>query len=217
MQVIPNQLVELHVETINGPQVFRTRVEDAHDDLVIVGAPLHRGSVVPIRVGTTAVIEFKLRGSVQEGRFRNTALVEKRFQANLPLLQLRLLGTWEKTQERMFVRVPVHLDALVIPKQDQDEEIPAAVSGVILNLSGGGFLLRTDHHFELDDEVNASFRLGTEQIVANAYVARIVPTEFGQDYGFAFFDIKEQLRQVIIQFVFKRQIELAEIAREERS
>lgn len=216
MHVIPNQLVELHVETINGPRVFRTRVEDVHDDLVIVGAPLDRGSVVPIRVGATVLIEFKLSGSVQEGRFRNTALVEKRFQATLPLLQLRLVGTWEKTQERMFVRVPVHLDALVLPKRDDGEDV-SAVSGVILNLSGGGFLLRSDYNFELDDEVSVSFRIGTEQIGAKAYVARIVPTELGQDYGFAFFDIKEQLRQVIIQFVFKRQIELAEIAREERS
>ena len=38
MQVLPNQLVELHVETNSGLEIYRTRVEDAFDDLLIVGA-----------------------------------------------------------------------------------------------------------------------------------------------------------------------------------
>lgn len=214
MQVVPNQLVELHLEGPGGPQVYRTRVEDVYDDIVVVGAPLEQGAVVPIRIGTELRIEFKLRGPGQEGRFSNRAIVEKRFRTTIPLLQMRLLGQWEKTQERMFVRVPVHLDAVVVPLTEGGEELPAE-PGLIRNLSGGGFLLRSTRAFELDEEMRISFRVGTEQIRAKAYVARFVPTDEGHDFGCGFLEIAENMRKAVIRFVFRRQIELAEITRED--
>lgn len=212
MQVVPNQLVELHLENSSGPQVFRTRVEDTYDNLLIVGAPLQQGHVVPIRVGSLLDVEFKRQDGLHEGRFSTQAIVEKRFTANIPLLQLRLLGTWEKTQERMFVRVPVHIDAIFVPLVDDEEEHPER--GVMLNISGGGFLLRASRPFQLHDEVNISFRIGTEQISTQAYMARFVPNDEGHDFGFSFLDLPENVRKIIIQFVYRRQIELAEIARD---
>lgn len=212
MQVMPNQLVELHLENSSETKVYRTRVEDAYDDLLIVGAPLEKGQLVPIRVGTKLHVEVKWEDSLQGSRFRNEVIVEKRFTANIPLLQLRLLGTWEKNQERMFVRVPVNFDAIFVPMVDGVEESPQ--TGVVLNLSGGGFLLRTSYPFEAGSEIRISFRLGTEQIEAQASLARLVVTETGHDFGFAFVNLPEQVRKTIIQFVFRRQIELAELAKE---
>lgn len=213
MQVMPNQLVELHLESAAGPQVYRTRVEDVYDDFLVVGAPMQRGQLVPIRVGTALRIEFKVQNALKEGRFRNQAILEKRFQTNIPLLQFRLLGTWEKTQERSFVRVPVFIDAVFVVQSTEGGEVQAH-TGLLLNLSGGGFQLRTSYPFELDDEVNISFYLEKRQIVAKAFVARFVPTDNGHDLGFSFVDLLEQTRQAIIKFVFKRQIDLAEMSRE---
>ncbi len=221
MQVTPNQLVELHLEGASGLQVYRTRVEDVFDDALVVGAPLQKGVLVPIRVGTRLHVEVKISTTVLEGRFRSEALVEKRFSPNnVPLLQLRLLEEWSKTQERAFVRVPVFLDAVFVPIPEQadgsNQDSPAH-TGVILNLSGGGFLLRTSYPFNLDDQVKVSFNIGSQQIVTEVELARLVPTEEGYDYGFRFIDISEQLRTIIIRFVYRRQIELAEMTRGERA
>lgn len=218
MQVTPNQLVELHLEGSGRPQVFRTRVEDVYDDVLVVGAPLQKGHLVPIRVGTRLHVEFKISTTIQEGRFRNEAVVEKRFSTTIPLLQLRLLGQWTKTQERMFVRVPVFLDAVFMPIQDgdglgQDSE---AHTGIILNLSGGGFLLRASYPFQPNDLAKVSFYIEEHQIVTEAEVARMIPTEEGNDFGFQFLELPEQMRTTIIRFVYKRQIELAEKSREKR-
>ena len=87
-------------------------------------------------------------------------------------------------------------------------------TALILNLSGGGFLVRSDHPCQIDDEVRISFRIGSKHIVSTVYLVRFVPGEMGQDYGFTFLDIPEAMRKAIIQFVFKRQIELAELTRE---
>lgn len=221
MQVSPNQLVELHLDSSGSPQMYKSRVEDVYDDLVVIAAPIHKGALVPIRVGTRLHIEFKISTTVLEGRFRNEAIVEKRFSTNnLPLLQLRLLGDWVKTQDRSFVRVPVFIDTVFVPileeHEKSEEELPAQ-TGVILNLSGGGFLLRTSYPLKLENQVKVSFYVEQRQIVAEAEVARLVPTEEGQDYGFRFLDLPEQVRSNIIRFVFKRQIELAEMTKEQRT
>ncbi len=139
--------------------------------------------------------------------------MERRFTANIPLLQLRLLGEWTKTQDRRFVRVPVFIDAVFVPIQD-GEELEAR-TGVILNLSGGGFLLRTSFSFKPEDEIQVSFNVENQSVVAFAYLARFIPTENGHDYGFSFVELSEQLRMHIIRYVYKRQIELRSMARED--
>lgn len=215
MQVLPNQLMELHVESNSGLDIYRTRVEDAYDDLLIVGVPIRQGVLVPIRIGTRLNVQFRVQSNVNEGRYSNQAIVEKRFRANLPLLQLRLLGTWEKIQERHFLRVPVSIEVLfeVINKEGVE---PIPQSGLMLDLSGGGFLLRTSYPLERDDEIRVSFSVKDSQITASAVVARLVESDSGVDYGVCFVDIAERLRQVIIKFVFQRQIALAELTRDNR-
>lgn len=210
MQLIPNQLIELHVEGHNGLEIYRTRVEDAYDDLVIVGAPLRQGVVVPLRLGTKIDLQLKVKDTVREGRFLNQGLIEKRFTAHLPLLQVRVIGTWEKVQERSFLRVPISIDAVFVFHDLGGEESPPQ-SGVLLDLSGGGFLLRTSKSLGLDDEIFITFGLKEETIRAHAAVSRLIPTDQGVDYGMSFLDLPEQSRQAIIKFVFQRQITLAEI------
>ncbi|NLJ80639.1 MAG: flagellar brake protein [Firmicutes bacterium] len=207
MIISPNQLIELKTAA-KQPKVYKTRVEDAYDDQLIVGAPLEKGNLVPLRVGTKLSVEFKLKSAVKEGRFKNQAVIEKRFRTTIPLLQLRLLEEWEKIQEREFVRVPVVIDAFFNPiVADQKQE---DVVGVILNLSGGGFLLRTTHSFALQDKIEISFKVDTKWITALAEVMRLIISCEAQDYGFRFLELEENARQNIIQYVFKRQLEIAE-------
>lgn len=219
MQVHPNQLVELQIE--GSPDFFKSRIEDTYDDLLIIGAPIHKGTLVPIRVGTRIFVDFKISSVTVEGRFRNTAIVEKRYYSNnVPLLQLRLLGEWHKTQERSFVRVPVFLDAVffqLVDAEDKQTQAEAQVrTGIILNISGGGFMLRTDVKLEIEDQLKVSFYIGKTQIVSEAEVARLIPNDEGNDYGLRYLDLPEQIRTTIIRYVYKRQIELAEMAKEER-
>jgi len=213
MQLQPNQLIELRIENESVYESYRTRVEDAYDDLLVVGVPIRMGVLVPIRVGTHLEVQFRMHNGIQEGRFTCQAVVEKRFHAKVPLLQLRLLSPWEKIQDRNFLRVPVSIDTLFVLYKEGGGELPPQ-SGVMLDLSAGGFLLRSDHEFDLDDEVRVSFTLKEDRIMAQATMVRFVPKDSGVDYGFAFLDLPEATRQRIIKFVFQRQITLAELARD---
>ncbi len=213
MQLLPNQLVELHVEHSGGLDLFRTRVEDSFDDLVIVGAPIKKGTIVPLRIGSQLEIQFKSKDGVQTGRYTNQARVEKRSPSKIHVIQLRVLGTWEKIQERDFLRVPVSIDAVFERCwDDAPGELPQ--SGLMRDLSAGGFLLSSAHPFELNDKILVTFTLKDESIAAQAEMVRLVPTESGVDYGFAFLELPERVRQLIIKFVFQRQIALAELMRQ---
>lgn len=214
MHLVPNQLIELITDEFTDPQILRTRIEDVYDDVLVVAAPSKKGVVIPLRVGTTVRVEFTMTSSMQEGRFKNIAILEKRFETNVPVLQFRLLGKWEKTQEREFVRVPVLLDALFYPIEDG--MIGDAITGIILNLSGGGFHFRSSHPFELNDEIKVSFYIDDVQITTKAQLIRFIPGEKGRDYGFYFVDLLEQYRKDIIKYVFQRQIDMAEMTNEER-
>lgn len=215
MHLVPNQLIELIVGDVNNPQILRTRVEDVYDDVLVVAAPSKKGVLVPLHVGTTVRIEFTMTTFAQEGRFKNMAILEKRFETNVPVLQFRLRGKWEKTQEREFVRVPVLLDALCYPVEE-DGSIGEAVSGVILNLSGGGFHFQSSHHFEPNDKIKISFYIEDVQITSKAQLIRYIPGENGRDYGFYFIELLEQHRKDIIKYVFQRQIDVAEMTKKQR-
>lgn len=212
MQLLPNQLVELHVETGAGFDIYRTRVEDSHDDLLIVGVPIKQGTLVPLRLGTQLGIQFKRQEGLQMGRYTNQAVVEGRTKTQIPVLHLKLLGAWEKTQERSFLRVPVSIEAVFeLCREDAVKEPPQ--SGLLRDLSGGGFLLSSAYPFELDDKIRITFTLKDEPIAAEAVAVRRIPAESRVDYGFAFLDLPERVRQLIIKFVFQRQIALAELVR----
>lgn len=207
MKVVPNQLIELITNDSSEPETLRTRVEDVYDDILVVAAPSKHGVIVPLRVGTTVTLEFKVTSAVQEGRFKNTAILEKRFETNVPVLQFRLQGKWEKTQERKFVRVPVLLDAVFYPLKE-DGEMGAATNGVVLNLSGGGFHFRSSYTFELNDMIKISFYVDEVQVTTKAQLVRYIPGEKDRDYGFYFIDLLEQHRKAIIKYVFQRQIDM---------
>ena len=214
MNIVPNQIIELHVERDSGIAVYRTRVEDVSHNTLLVGAPLERGEVIPIRVGTEVIVEYKDESIKTEGRFSNTAVVEKRFHKNVPTLLLRLTGTWEKTQERMFVRVDVLIDAAFAPVVDGN--IQAVQTGTILNLSGGGILLATDYQLAESDVVWISFPIDTKSIRTTGHVVRVRQLEETKGYGISFHDMDEKQRQEIIQFVYRRQLELRRLFNAER-
>jgi len=205
--IVPNKIIELYVERSSGVVVHRTRVEDVHDDTLLVGAPLERGQVIPIRVGTRLIVEYKDEGIKTEGRFTNRAVVERRFDGQVPTLLLRLTGNWEKTQERMFVRVDVLIDAAFAPVVDG--RIQAVQTGTILNLSGGGLLLSADFELAESDVIWISFPIDARSIRTLGQVVRVRQLENDTiGYGITFLEIDEKQRQEIIQFVYQRQLEL---------
>ncbi len=206
MKPQPNDTIEL--QTLDASDlIYRTRVEDVTDHALLVAAPIQRGHVVPISVGTELQLSYIRDSMGKQGRYTALGVVARRYVDRLPILQIDVSQPWERIQERDFVRVDVLLAAKYSRVLDGKPE--GSRTGQVTNISGGGVLLVTDQPLAVGERVWLAFKVDDTLLETLGSVRRVeaVP-DAGYGSGVAFENIDDKSRQVIIQFVFKRQLEL---------
>lgn len=206
MAIRPNQNIYLYIETYSGTQVYRTRVEDVYDNIVIVAAPIEQGTLVPIRLGTELNIEYKDTSAKSQGRYRAPAIVETRQRGQVATISLRLVGEWQKIQDRQFVRVDVFIEAtyaLVL-----DDEVQGIRTCIVRNLSGGGLWMDAEEELCEGDFIWICLPLEQETIQTYGEIVRKRETETGFGYGVSFINLPESERKTAIRYVYQRQLEL---------
>ncbi len=125
--------------------------------------------------------------------------------------------TIRKNQRREYVRVPFSIPGELIVMDTANQRF-FTFQGEIQDLSGGGMAIqiRSKHNVNTGDFVGIRFQLKQNNqsvnISARAQVVRVQKSEFSSHKvcGLKFVDLQEPDRQHIIQFVFRRQIELRE-------
>lgn len=206
MAIRPNQNIYLYIETYSGTQVYRTRVEDVYDNIVIVAAPIEQGTLVPIRLGTELNIEYKDTSAKSQGRYRAPAIVETRQRGQVATISLRLVGEWQKIQDHHFVRVDVFIEAtyaLVL-----DDEVQGIRTCIVRNLSGGGLWMDAEEELCEGDFIWICLPLEQETIQTYGEIVRKRETETGFGYGVSFINLPESERKTVIRYVYQRQLEL---------
>lgn len=206
MAIRPNQNIYLYIETYSGTQVYRTRVEDVYDNIVIVAAPIEQGTLVPIRLGTELNIEYKDTSAKSQGRYRAPAIVETRQRGQVATISLRLVGEWQKIQDRQFVRVDVFIEAtyaLVL-----GDEVQGIRTCIVRNLSGGGLWMDAEEELCEGDFIWICLPLEQETIQTYGEIVRKRETETGFGYGVSFINLPESERKTVIRYVYQRQLEL---------
>ena len=206
MAIRPNQNIYLYIETYSGTQVYRTRVEDVYDNIVIVAAPIEQGTLVPIRLGTELNIEYKDTSAKSQGRYRAPAIVETRQRGQVATISLRLVGEWQKIQDRQFVRVDVFIEAtyaLVL-----GDEVQGIRTCIVRNLSGGGLWMDAEEELCEGDFIWICLPLEQDTIQTYVEIVRKLETETGFGYGVSFINLPESERKTVIRYVYQRQLEL---------
>ncbi len=207
MKISPNQNIEIIISTNSGSQSYPSRVEDVDEGRMLIAAPLERGYTLPIRPNTPIVIDYRDKNPKNQGRYQAPALVERRVSSKtLPLLLISLTGDWAKIQERDFVRVEVLLNGTYAVLID-DQHITNKPC-LIRDLGGGGLLLATSEALKKSAKIVISIPLDNNQVEVVGSIVRIHPMDGMNEYGISFTDIEERIRQEIIQFVFRRQVEM---------
>ncbi len=186
--------------------VYRTRVEDVTEHGLLVAAPIQSGHVVPLSIGTKLELSYVQDSGSQQGRYTTMGMIEHRYNDRIPVLQIRVSQPWERTQERDFVRVDVLLTAKYCRIFYGEPE--GSHTGQVTNISGGGFLLVTDQPLAVGQRLWLSVTVDDTVLETFGSVQRVEPVpDTGYGNGVAFEDLDEKSRQIIIQFVFKRQLE----------
>lgn len=127
--------------------------------------------------------------------------------------------TIHRQQRREFVRVPITLPVQIMTV-DMETQAIKSIRGMTENLSGGGMLVLIDQRdsVKAGDFVGLDFELNLENqacpITAKGQVIQAAPSYRHEDKKacrIKFVNLKEQDRQNIIKFVFRRQIELRDL------
>lgn len=197
---------------------YQARVQDMEGDSIFIDIPLKPGYKNPTNLPTGQPVLVQYR-AVDGAQCTFQSEVRGRDTRQIPLLQLQKpeYAQVYRHQRREFLRVPILATFhLVFVDSESKEIITADANGY--DISGGGlsFRVRQELTVRRDDIIGFRFLLPLEgrshEIVGKARVIRVAPVD---KHGWKlvslkYFEIPESDRQRIIQYSFKRQIELRE-------
>ena len=172
--------------------------------------PSQRGQVILIHANEIVEVIFYRN----DGVYSFIATATRSFKQNhVYLLELISSANSLKQQRRSYFRLNIILPAQfrILPEMEsQDKITPVKLeSGYVLNISGGGIYLSTSLPLEKDSMIECRVILQNQkEMVVKGKVIRVIEVfkhEKMYEAVMEFVDLDDQMRERIIQFIFKEQ------------
>ncbi len=195
--------------------VYDTRIEDVRKDTILISAPSDKGVPMLIHKGMRVEISFMSSG----GRYFFQSRVGGRvLSGQLTLYEVDIPDVIQKSEFREFFRISImeKVRVYAVPAEVYDDVQRVYFDNAFcMDISGGGLRMISDKQYSGVQHVEIDF---TETIptLGKFYgtVVRLIPApEDKYDIGIKFGNMRETDRDKIIKYVFKRQIELRQMAR----
>lgn len=206
---IINRRIEIFISTKNGSEVrYRSRIEDIHDDDMVIAMPMSKGIPVMLSCGEV----FWGRIIANSTAYGFTSSLISRHLWPIPVWTIALPYNLKKIQLRAFVRINATFPVQVAEIVDGKIAEEAMTEAVTKDISGNGLQLVS----------NRAWPSGTKLMVTVDYpdfgpithsseVVRVQPPEPGKEFymlGIKFLTISKKDRSKIIKLIFKTQLEL---------
>jgi c-di-GMP-binding flagellar brake protein YcgR len=188
-----------------------TRLEDrTADDQVTVAWPLS-SLRRPLYLEVGEAVEL---GTVvhDDGAYAATGQVVALEKGNVPLVTVRLVGEWQRSQRRNAVRVPVAIRPRIAEVVYSDMARRTVRLGVT-DISATGVHLRSKDEIHAGDLLHLAFELDQVEVNVQARVRRVECNERVWDAGCSFEGISESEAQRIVRFIFAQQRALLRVKR----
>jgi c-di-GMP-binding flagellar brake protein YcgR len=209
------QRLEVGVGADGTVRWFASRVEDfeAGAQRLTVAWPSEQGRQLVLRVGDTVDLAVSAQDALYSAQVRITVAHNQA----VPLLDVVMIGPWQRSQRRQAVRVPVAIRPSLAERVLPDGRQP--IRAGITNLSATGLQLRSQDELDATDRLALTFPLGDseDELSAEAEVRRLVVDERGSvriwEAGCHFVDMETPLSERIVQFIFAQQRAMARLQR----
>lgn len=192
-------------------EIFRcsTTVDYVQEDRIVLLCPIVNRVPVYIPVGTNIYAYF----CDECACYRATTCVLETIRDHVPLLIISQSKDIKRIQNRQYVRVNVCLN-VKISYEDKNSEIHDVICQS-RNISAGGIMLVLDkaHSLKKKNEIHVEFTLNDEQIKGAGSIIRAdIERDDNGDKKYIlavkFKNLSEKDTQVLVQYVFQKQIEL---------
>ena len=212
--VVPPLLVGQRVEVGLAPEGrdthwFPSRIEDEDGSglRLTVAWPTDRGRLVYVRLGQTIELAASTQG---DALYSTRVKISAARNAGLPLLDLEVLGDWQRLQRRGAVRVRVAIRPRLAERVTGAGRKPLRAG--ISNISATGVQVRCQDELRVGDRVALAFQLGegSKELALEAEVRRVEILEPRVwQAGCYFVNIEAGQSEQIVQFIFAQQRALA--------
>lgn len=195
---------------------YAARVQDIEKTKLFIEMPLRQGAKVPSQFPQGLAVLIRYR-AVDGAQCTFTTRVLGRDVRQIPLLALHRprLSEIHRQQRREFLRVPISSPFDIVYMNSETKEIVSAQAHG-QDISGGGFAFRVTKNLSIRAGDIVGFRVvipheAGPEIVGKARVIRVGHPSGElelKSVSLKYFEIREADRQRIVQYSFKRQIEI---------
>ncbi|MEF3255122.1 MAG: flagellar brake protein [Deferribacterales bacterium] len=209
-----NTKVNISVRSGSYQGVYDSRIEDLRGDGIYISLPTLKGVPFPILPGTEVEVSFIASG----GRFSFDTKVEGRVVDGIPMLKLKKPEYIYRSELRKFFRVDcrlkIKIHRLFFEKLNGDIIFKVnSYDALVKDISGGGVRLQTEIELVEDDiiQVDLTDHFPTINEIFGRVVTVFPKVDKKYEYGVEFISIRERDRDLIVKYVFRRQIELKKL------
>jgi c-di-GMP-binding flagellar brake protein YcgR len=204
-----NQLVELEILTGEMQGVYRSRVENITKNCIVLGAPLDKGTPIPLRAGTLVRVNYH----DEKATYSFETEVSDRDMGVGPTISTARPLSIKRTQRRNFVRLDSNLSLVFNIISDELDEAGKPLKGLTLDISGGG--TRFESNLSLPEGIVLEMNINLPRIGTVSALGKVVRTTATKNsvkkhyiIGVQFMIIEEKERDKIIRYIFDKQREL---------
>lgn len=204
-----NSHIELRAESDSSQRFYPSRVEDVDESELLVAAPLYRRSVIRFGVGSRITIFHKR----PEGLYAAVGRVKAEGMRPTPLILLSVPEKPQRFERRQYVRIPVLVSPVEITIQGDEDGKTRAITGTMIDLSGGGMGIRTAAKVAMNTVGIAGFTMpGVGQFRVPVEVVRVIDEGLGYSarslLGCRFGKMSNLDRERVVRFLWKEQAKL---------
>ncbi|MDT8716639.1 PilZ domain-containing protein [Clostridium sp. 19966] len=201
--------INSRVEILKDDMAFKSIIQDTNEENLSISLPVRDGVYITPQVGEQ--LEVIYYDNTHVYKFTATVITRKKEQ-NVPVLILDRPKNIIKIQRRKFVRINIRysikysklINKIDRKKLEQIKEDDLNLSGVLVDLSGGGFRLKTADELSLNEFILGNMSIEGENIKIFGEVVRKEKAEDKQFYyGISFIEMDDKTRDKIIQNIFK--------------
>lgn len=200
-------IINSRIEILDDMDVYKSTIQDEDNDKFSISLPIKNGVYMTPSVGQK--LEMLYYDNLNVYKFE-AAVLGRKVENTVPQLLLSYPQNIVKIQRRKFVRVDVafyikyaRLTKEESSKLSSEKRVQPTLQGILLDISGGGFRLSTEHKLQLKDIIVTEIPIDNGTIKILGEVVRSERQPDGKTYcGISFLDIDERTRDKVIQFIF---------------